>query len=94
MLTLYVDCFFCKCIYLQKETCFKAETKGEQKKDKIGTKVDLQLFRQKNHAECADCFAEIKKKTTFAAGKSYTAGSLRIPQGLTAARVVGCSGAI
>jgi len=27
-------------------------------------------------------------------GKSYTASSLQIPQGLIAARVVGCSGAI
>ena len=27
-------------------------------------------------------------------GKSYTASSLGIPQGLTAARVLGCSGAI
>ena len=27
-------------------------------------------------------------------GKSYTACSLRIPQGLTAARAAGCSGAI
>ena len=31
---------------------------------------------------------------TFASGKSYTTSSLRIPQVLTEARVLGCSGAM
>ncbi len=32
--------------------------------------------------------------STFAVGKSYTTSSLLSPQGLTAARKVGCSGAM
>ena len=35
-----------------------------------------------------------KKGLTLQTGKSYTASSLRILQGLTAAKVVGCSGAM
>lgn len=35
-----------------------------------------------------------KNISTFASGKRYTACSFRIPQGLTAARVEGCSGAM
>ncbi len=44
-----------------------------------------------------ESIAELKKIATFATantGKSYTASSLRILQGLIAAKVVGCSGAI
>ena len=41
-----------------------------------------------------EAFAGIKKIATFAAGKSYTASSLSIPQGLTAARAAGRSGAM
>ena len=38
---------------------------------------------------------EIQKKVVLLQpGKSYTVSSLRIPQGLTAARVVGCSDAM
>jgi hypothetical protein len=35
-----------------------------------------------------------KKYLLLRPGKSYTACSLGIPQGLTAARVLGCSGAM
>gem|GEM_PF-4666810 len=40
------------------------------------------------------CFAEKAYLCTRKMGKSYTASSLGIPQGLTAARVLGCSGAM
>ncbi len=40
-------------------------------------------------------YLELKKKQLpLHLGKSYTACSLGIPQGLTAARVLGCSGAM
>ena len=40
-------------------------------------------------------FAPANEGNTFHyMGKSYTTSSLGIPQGLTAARVLGCSGAI
>jgi hypothetical protein len=40
-------------------------------------------------------FLEIKEKVVpLRPGKSYTVSSLQIPQGLTTARVVGCSDAM
>jgi hypothetical protein len=39
-------------------------------------------------------FVNMKKISTFAAGKSYTVSSRLIPQGLTAARAIGRSDAI
>lgn len=47
-------------------------------------------FREKGAGLVAD--SEIMRN--FAAGKSYTTSSLRIPQVLTEARVSGCSGAM
>jgi hypothetical protein len=42
----------------------------------------------------AKIFGILKKALSLQPGKSYTASSLGIPQGLTAARVLGRSGAI
>ena len=41
-----------------------------------------------------NCLEGKKKQLPLHPGKSYTACSLGIPQGLTAARVLGCSGAM
>ena len=37
---------------------------------------------------------QIRENPHYYMGKSYTTSSLGIPQGLTAARVLGCSGAM
>jgi hypothetical protein len=49
----------------------------------------------KKYKTVSKFYLQIRKKAVpLRPGKSYTASSLRIPQGLIAARVVGCSGAI
>ncbi len=55
------------------------------------------MFLRKKLHFFLNAIAKLKKRSTFAnenTGKSHTASSLRILQGLIAAKVVGCSGAI
>ena len=48
----------------------------------------------KSGTHVSNCLERKKKQLPLHPGKSYTACSLGIPQGLTAARVLGCSGAM